>query len=191
MNAAVKARGVRPDYCFTRAEGVSLAWLRERGIRGVLIDIDNTITRWERRAVPESELAWLHGLRDAGIGIRFLSNGMPHKLAHVTQQTGIDHVHGRPMKPLPHAFRRGISELGLPAEQVLMIGDSVFTDIVGANRVGLWTCLVEPLSPVDFLGSKFWRILEGLLGARQPVQPDGDFRQTPVPDVDGTDRAVD
>jgi HAD superfamily phosphatase (TIGR01668 family) len=177
MTAAVKARGVRPDFCFTRAEDIGLDWLRQRGIRGVLIDIDNTITRWERRAVPETEVAWLHRLRDAGIGIRFLSNGLPHKLAHVTQQTGIDHVHGRPMKPLPVAFRRGLRELQLEPLEVLMIGDSVFTDIVGANRVGLWTCLVEPLSPVDFFGSKFWRMLEGLLGARQPVQPDGDYRR--------------
>jgi len=188
MSAAVKARGLRPDYLFSRAEDISLDWLRTRGVRGVLIDIDNTITRWELHAVPESELAWLNLLRDAGLGIRFLSNGLPHKLAAVIQQTGLEHVDGRPMKPLPHAFRRGLRELALPAEQVLMIGDSVFTDIWGANRVGLWTCLVDPLSPVDFFGTKFWRMLEGLLGARQPVQPAGDYRREMQQDAD---RALD
>jgi HAD superfamily phosphatase (TIGR01668 family) len=176
---------MRPDYCFSRAEDIALDWLRQRSIRGVLIDIDNTITRWEQHAVPHGELAWLHGLRDAGIGMRFLSNGLPHKLAAVIQQTGLVHVVGRPMKPLPHAFRRGCTELDLPAQEVLMIGDSVFTDILGANRVGLWTCLVDPLSPVDFVGSKFWRFLEGLLGAREPVQPDGDFRRRDPAAIDG------
>jgi HAD superfamily phosphatase (TIGR01668 family) len=177
MNGGAKARGLRPDYCFSRAEDIAVDWLQARGIRGVLLDIDNTITRWERRSVPDGELAWLHGLRDNGFGIRFLSNGLPHKLAAVTAQCGVDHVRGRPMKPLPVAFQRGIQELGLPAGQVLMIGDSVFTDIVGANRVGLWTCLVDPLSPVDFMGSKFWRLLETMLGARQPLSPAGDFRR--------------
>jgi HAD superfamily phosphatase (TIGR01668 family) len=179
MNAGAKARGLRPDYCFSRAEDVRLDWLRERGIRGVLLDIDNTITLWERRQVPENEMAWLHGLRDGGIAIRFLSNGLPHKLAAVVDQTGIDHVDGRPMKPLGIAFRRGLRELQLAPHEVLMIGDSVFTDIVGANRVGLWTCLVDPLSPVDFLGSKFWRLLETLLGARQPFSVAGDHRRKP------------
>lgn len=178
MNGGVKARGLRPDFCFSRVEHISADWLRGRGIAGVLLDIDNTITRWERRAVPEGELAWLHGLRDSGVAIRFLSNGLPHKLAAVTGQTGIDHVHGRPMKPLAIAFRKGIGELGLPAHAVLMVGDSVFTDILGANRAGLWTALVDPLSPVDFLGSKFWRLLENLLHARQPFTADGDFRRS-------------
>ena len=62
--------------------------------------------------------------------------------------------------------------------EVLMVGDSVFTDVLGANRAGLWTCLVEPLSRVDFLGSKFWRMLELLFGARQPHSADGEFRRT-------------
>jgi HAD superfamily phosphatase (TIGR01668 family) len=178
MIAAVKARGLRPDYCFNRVEHITTSWLTERGIAGVLLDIDNTITRWERRAVPEGELNWLYDLRDHGLQVRFLSNGLPHKLAAVTSQTGIDHVHGRPMKPLAIAFRKGITEMGLPAHEVLMVGDSVFTDILGANRVGLWTALVDPLSPVDFLGSKFWRLLETMLGARQPLTAAGDFRRS-------------
>lgn len=177
MTGAAKARGLRPDYCFTRAEHISLDWLRERGIRGVLLDIDNTITMWERHKVPDGELAWLHSLRDGGLGLRFLSNGLPHKLAAVVTQTGVDHVLGRPMKPLAHAFRRGLAEMQLEPHEALMIGDSVFTDIVGANRVGLWTCLVDPLSPVDFLGSKFWRMLETALGARRPYSAAGEFRR--------------
>jgi HAD superfamily phosphatase (TIGR01668 family) len=191
MSAGVKARGLRPDFVFSRAEDIGLEWLGRRNFRGVLIDIDNTITRWELQAVPDGELAWLNRLRDAGIGMRFLSNGLPHKLAAVIQQTGMVHVVGRPMKPLPHAFRRGLRELDLPAEQVLMIGDSVFTDIWGANRCGLWTCLVDPLSPVDFIGSKFWRFLEGALGARQPVQPDGDCRRVALAAESAGDIALD
>jgi HAD superfamily phosphatase (TIGR01668 family) len=177
MTASAKARGLRPDYCFSRVEHITPDWLRQQQVRGVLLDIDNTITRWERQAVLEGELAWLASLREAGFGVRFLSNGLPHKLAAVITQTGIEHVAGRPMKPLPVAFRRGLSELDLPPGEVLMIGDSVFTDILGANRVGLRTCLVEPLSPVDFLGSKFWRMLEVLLGARQPQTREGEFRR--------------
>jgi HAD superfamily phosphatase (TIGR01668 family) len=177
MAAVPKARGLRPDFCFSRAEDITPAWLAERGLRGVLLDIDNTITRWEHHAVLDGELRWMQTLRDTGVGLRFLSNGLPHKLAAVIEQTGVVHVVGRPMKPLPHAFRRGVGELELPVEQVLMVGDSVFTDILGANRAGLWTALVDPLSAVDFMGSKLWRLLEALLRARQPAHAEGDFRR--------------
>src|SRR5436309_2472527 len=104
MAAAVKARGVRPDYCFTRAEDITADWLRGCGLKGMLLDVDNTITRWEHLAVLEEELAWLRTLRDSGVALRLLSNGLPHKLAAVIGQTGVVHVLGRPMKPLPHAF---------------------------------------------------------------------------------------
>jgi HAD superfamily phosphatase (TIGR01668 family) len=177
MTAPPKARGLRPDFCFSRAEDISPEWLAQRGVRGLLLDIDNTVTRWEHKAVPEGEMRWLQMLREAGLGLRFLSNGLPHKLTSVIEQTGVVHVVGRPMKPLPHAFHRGVRELALPVEQVLMVGDSVFTDIVGANRAGLWTALVDPLSAVDFMGSKLWRLLEAILCARQPVCAEQDFRR--------------
>ena len=78
MSAVVKAHGLRPDFLFSRAEDISLDWLRARGIRGVLIDIDNTITRWELQSVPDGELAWLgsHGtLRQLDAGEVLTSKG--------------------------------------------------------------------------------------------------------------------
>ena len=68
---------------------IELGWLAAKGIQGVLLDIDNTITRWEERGVPPDELAWLKALAAAGLRIRFLSNGLPHKVTWVVGQTGI------------------------------------------------------------------------------------------------------
>lgn len=176
MKLSGKATGLRPDFCFSRAIDITPAWLHSRGIQGLLLDIDNTITRWERRVVPPDELRWLEEIQAAGIACRLLSNGLARKKALVAKQTGIPHVSGYYIKPLRRSFRQGLKDLGLPASQVLMVGDSVVTDIVAANLAGLWTALVEPLSPVDFMGSKLYRLIEHLLRLRQAFLPAQDYR---------------
>lgn len=174
-----KSRGARPDYTLDSITQISKEWLRFTGIGGLLLDIDNTITRWEEDHVPESELDWLHGMRDAGLEVRFISNGLHRKVRRVEKQTGLSHISGRPLKPLPAGFRRGLSEMGLGPLEVLMVGDSAVTDIAIANRLGIWTVLVEPMSNVHFPGSRFWQVLEKAFSLRFPATPGGELRSRP------------
>jgi uncharacterized protein len=176
MTSRSKSRGIFPDYCFRSVVDITPAWLAGLGVNGLLLDMDNTITRWEERSVPPEQLNWLQLVKDSGIGLRLLSNGLPHKLAAVERQTGIEHVEGRPMKPFPTAFLLGLRELQLAPAQVMMVGDSVVTDIMIANRLGLWTCLVDPLSPVDFPGSKLHRMCERWLKLRRTLHAENDYR---------------
>jgi HAD superfamily phosphatase (TIGR01668 family) len=172
-----KSRGGRPDFCFRSVCDISPDWLAERSINGLLLDIDNTLTRWEKQRVPEHVLTWLTGIRSAGIQMRLLSNGLGRKRSAVSQQTNIAQVSGIAVKPLPAAFRQGLRELNLPPERVMMVGDIVVTDIIPANRVGIWTCLVEPMSPSDFVGTKVWRWMEQTQDWREPFLPENDFRR--------------
>ncbi|MEZ5337747.1 MAG: YqeG family HAD IIIA-type phosphatase [bacterium] len=175
----VKSRGPRPDYTLDSITQISLGWLACMGIRGLLLDIDNTITRWEEEHVPDSELGWLHAMRDAGQQIRFISNGLDRKVRRVEAQTGLTHIAGRPLKPLPTGFRRGLREMGLDPLNVLMVGDSAVTDVAIANRLGIWTALVEPMSSVHFPGSKFWQVIERAFSLRFPATPEGELRRRP------------
>jgi uncharacterized protein len=190
MKRSGKATGLRPDFCFSRAIDIQPGWLKSRGINGLLLDIDNTITRWERQVVPPEELSWLIEIQAAGIACRLLSNGLARKKALVAKQTGIPHVSGYYIKPLRRSFRQGLKDLGLPANQVLMVGDSVVTDIIAANLAGLWTALVEPLSPVDFMGSKLYRLIEHLLRLRQAFIPAQDYRGNKNADSSGTNASA-
>jgi predicted HAD superfamily phosphohydrolase YqeG len=69
--------------------------------------------------------------------------------------------------------------MGLKPAQVMMIGDSVFTDIAGANALGIWTALVDPLGKIDFVGTKVYRGLEYLLRLRRPLDSRCDYRSCP------------
>jgi uncharacterized protein len=182
MTRTNKSKGLRPDFCFRRVLDIRPEWLEQMGVQGLLLDIDNTITRWENIVVPSPEMAWLESLDGAKIHCRLLSNGLARKKAAVAAQTGLKHVTGIFVKPFAQAFRQGLADLDLPAEQVMMIGDSVFTDVVFANRLGLWTSLVDPLSPVDFFGSKVYRLMERMLCLRRPANPSCDFRRLSGPE---------
>ncbi|MCH7472738.1 YqeG family HAD IIIA-type phosphatase [bacterium] len=171
-----KSRGMLPDFCFDRITDVSLAWLIERGIAGLLLDMDNTITRWEKHEVPAPEMAWLAQVQSAGISCLLISNGLARKKSAVIAQTGIDHVSGRRIKPFAGVFRQALADMKLGPERVMMIGDSVITDIIGANSAGIWTCLVEPMSRVDFLGTKLYRLAETVFALRRPMHRGGDYR---------------
>lgn len=172
-----KSRGPRPDFCFTNAAEIPISFISALGVRAVVIDIDNTITRWESKQVGEAETRWLQELRRAGYALRYLSNGLAHKVAAVVESTGISHAATHWPKPLMPAFRDTLADLQLPAEQVLMVGDSVMTDIASANRLGLWTVLVEPMGQIDFAGTKLYRLLEKKLNLRRPLLAENDFRR--------------
>ncbi|MCB1186007.1 YqeG family HAD IIIA-type phosphatase [bacterium] len=174
-----KSLGPRPDYTLDTITQITTGWLHLMQIRGLLLDIDNTITRWEEDQVPESELAWLHAMRDDSLQIRFISNGLDRKVRRVEAQTGLTHIAGRPLKPLPTGFRRGLEEMELEPHEVLMVGDSAVTDIAIANRIGIWTVLVEPMSSVHFPGSKFWQVIERAFSLRFPATPEGEMRRQP------------
>ena len=177
----IKSRGLRPDFCFAHVADIPVPWLAKLGIRGVLIDIDNTITRWELLEVPEESHGWLKALAAAGIQCRLLSNGLAHKRKTVAEQTGIAEVGGALFKPLPGFYRCGLKQMDLKPAEVMMIGDSVFTDIAGANALGIWTALVNPLGSVDFVGTKVYRGLEYLLRLRRPLHAKCDYRICDLP----------
>ena len=174
--SVVKSFGARPDYTLDSITQITAGWLSHLEVRGLLLDIDNTITRWEEEHVPEAELLWLQQIGECGMKIRFISNGLHRKVRRVEKQTGLSHIRGRPLKPFPTSFRRGLKEMQLQPSQVLMVGDSAVTDIAIANHIGIWTALVEPMSTVQFPGSKFWHVLERIFSLRNPATPQGEMR---------------
>jgi HAD superfamily phosphatase (TIGR01668 family) len=176
MNVSGKSKGPYADYYFQRAVDISASWLQEQGIKGLLLDIDNALTRWEEKTVGRDELSWLESVRNAGLICRFLSNGLSRKRASVEKQTGIPQVGGLVVKPFTAAFRRALRDLELQASEVMMIGDIVVTDIWPANMVGIWTCLVDPISPIDFPGTKVWRLMENTMDWRRTLLPEHDYR---------------
>lgn len=161
------------DYTFERVTNIPLEFLREVGVTGVILDLDNTLTRWEEDEVPADIAQWVQSLMDAGFALVILSNGLRGKQLKVSRQLGVPLVVSLLPKPFPLGFGEALKTLGVPRENAVVIGDIVFTDIWGANRLGLKTILVEPVSPIDFTGTKIWRFFERLFNLRRSARRGG------------------
>ena len=148
-----------PDAIYPSVLDVDLADLRRRGIAGLLVDIDNTIVPWGNPQIDQALVEWIRRAKAEGVRICLVSNALPERTKSFADLLDIPAV-PRAMKPLARAFRRGLALLGLPPEQVAVVGDQLFTDVFGGNRLGLLTVLVNPLSTTELGMTKIMRRLE-------------------------------
>jgi HAD superfamily phosphatase (TIGR01668 family) len=139
--------------------------LTGEGIRGVILDLDNTVIAWDA-AVPSAAVReWVDRLRQAGLKACIVSNNFMGRAQAIGEILGIPVVRAA-VKPTPWAFRKAMTIMGISAGQTALIGDQLFTDILGGNLLGMCTILVDPLSTQEFPTTKLIRRLEGLVRAR-------------------------
>ncbi len=136
-----------PHQCVRRVEDLDLAALHARGIRALLLDLDNTLTAWRGYEISPPLQAWLEqATRDFRLCL--VSNQIKGcRVREIAARLGIPCVHGLGPwgKPGRLIFRRAVEQTGIPPEQTAMIGDQLFADIRGARRAGMYAILVEPV----------------------------------------------
>lgn len=162
-NDSKKKRGVHMlcphRYCHGVAE-VSVEDLRREGIDTVLLDLDNTLVPWQQRDITEEVRAWLVAMKEAGMKLFLVSNTRSGKrIVALSEELGIPHVRGA-WKPRKKGFLHAMKELGSEPSKTVIIGDQMFTDVLGGNRLGLYTVLVLPIAHREFLGTKISRAAE-------------------------------
>jgi uncharacterized protein len=150
---------------------LSIDTLVANGIAGLLLDLDNTLML-PKTGVLDPEIAdWLSHARARGIQIAVVSN---NRRAHYVQDAGTHldcPAFAQAHKPNPATFQHALSVLGLSAQHVLVVGDQVIADGLGAKRLGAGFVWVHPL-----IGNREWwvyrllRRLESVL-AQRPAQP--------------------
>lgn len=138
---------LRPDWWLERTlVELPLLELRERGIAALVLDVDRTLLPRRQATLPDSMRRWLEVAREQ-LPIHLLSNNpSKQRIGAVARQLGVPFTTSAG-KPRRRALRRVLHELQLPAHQVALIGDRLFTDVIAGNRLGLYTVLVKPTDP--------------------------------------------
>lgn len=154
---------LKPDIRAQSVSDVTPDSLRSLGIEHVLVDLDDTlVSSWDDRPA-RGVLEWLASLKGAGIGVVILSNGSRDRVADFAALAGVPAI-AMAGKPFSHSFWRGMNALGNPpAIKTAMIGDQLFTDVLGAKRAGLVTILVTPLSKGKLPHTRLARLLERMI----------------------------
>jgi len=146
--------------------------LKKKNIKGVLLDLDNTIIRRDEDGFTPEVSEWLSGLRSEGFKLGIVSNNSRKRVGTIAGSMSLPAVH-RAVKPYVGSFRRALNLLGTSAGETALVGDQIFTDILGGNLTGLYTILVVPMKGREFLGTRlFTRPLEKILLARVKKSPE-------------------
>lgn len=133
--------------------------LKEKGIKGIITDLDNTLVAWDApNATPEIE-AWFKKMEDHDIKVTVISNNNSNRVQIFSEPLGVPFLPSA-KKPLRGAFKRGVKMMGLQKHEVAVIGDQLLTDILGGNRAGCYTILVVPIVQTDAKITQFNRRLE-------------------------------
>ena len=148
-----------PDLYLDDIYQISPEALRERGIRAVLLDIDNTLVTYDDPKPTPAVLSWLAALKEHGIEAAFISNNHRERVECFNEELQLFATWDS-RKPSGKCYRAAMAHLGTDERTTAVIGDQVFTDVWSAKRLGLYCILVKPIKDKTSLFFRSKRLLE-------------------------------
>ena len=135
----------RARYTYHDIYQITGAALKGRGIKLLLADLDNTLVPYGVPLPDEKLKAWRDDLAALGVTLFILSNNRHESRPRIFAE-GLDVPYiGHAGKPKTPSFYKAMEQMGVTREQTAIVGDQIFTDVLGGNRAGVSTILVEPI----------------------------------------------
>lgn len=142
-----------PDMFVNSILEVPAEKLARENITAYILDLDNTVTEWNSNRLTAETVSWFKGIKELGCRACIVSNNKEARVQAVAEILEIPYVY-RAGKPLRRAFYRALEHLKTVPAQTSVIGDQIFTDILGGNLMGMFTILVAPINKREFLGTR-------------------------------------
>ncbi|KGX93552.1 hypothetical protein N781_11015 [Pontibacillus halophilus JSM 076056 = DSM 19796] len=133
--------------------------LKDKGIKGVITDLDNTLVAWDQKDATPEIVQWFKLMQDHGIQITIVSNNNEERVKLFSTPLDIPFIYSA-RKPLGKAFRQAKRQMNMKDEELVVVGDQLLTDVLGGNRSNLHTILVVPIVKTDGFFTKFNRLVE-------------------------------
>jgi len=133
--------------------------LKEKGVKGIITDLDNTLVEWDRPNATPKLIEWFDNMRKNEILVTIVSNNNENRVKSFSDPLQIPFIF-QARKPMSRAFNKALKQMGLRKEETVVIGDQLLTDVLGGNRSGFHTILVVPVAKTDGFVTKFNRKVE-------------------------------
>ena len=148
-----------PDYRFNTFDELTPEFLKEIGIKGVILDIDNTLEPYEHPHPGDHVKAWLEALAKEGISCAFVSNNNRERVELFNKELGLP-AYWKAGKPFTKNIKKAMVAMGTDKTNTILMGDQVFTDVWAARNARLRAALVPPINDKRDALTKFKRWLE-------------------------------
>ena len=154
---------LRPKVYVDSICNIDLRKLKEvKKIRGIIVDLDNTLIAWGRKEIDSKINDWIKEAKRLKLKFCIVSNTRSKRVAQFAEIFKIPYS-SNSFKPFNSPFNKAIEVLNTAPSETVVIGDQIFTDIWGGNRLKLLTILVVPIVKKDSLGTFFHRSLEKII----------------------------
>ena len=148
-----------PDFRFEKFNDVTPEFLASLGIKGIILDVDNTLEPYEHPTPGAHVIAWLESLKAAGIKTAIVSNNGWERVNLFNKDIGMPAI-ARAKKPFKTNVLRAMELLSADKEHTIFIGDQILTDVLAAHNAGIRAILVPPINDRRDPFTKFKRLLE-------------------------------
>lgn len=148
-----------PHYYYDSIFDIDLDKLKQLGIQGLIIDIDNTLVGWDTQLPTSAVKDWLEELSKRGFRICLVSNNNKKRVMFFAKELNLPFIY-QARKPMKRNFWGAIKLLGTTVNTTAVIGDQIFTDVLGGNRLQLTTILIKPIKSKEFWWTNLVRKIE-------------------------------
>lgn len=148
-----------PNAAFNSIYNISADYLKNKGICNIIVDIDNTLSRWASEEPDTRVCDWINNLRKRGFKICILSNSSNKRVKRYCANLDVFYAKNV-YKPMKSSFIMAMKLMNSTEHDTCVIGDQIFTDIIGGNKCGLFTILVSPVDKNEFIFTRLMRIIE-------------------------------
>lgn len=150
---------LKPNVKLHGITDITVELLNKFNIKALLLDVDNTMSTHHGTQLTEGLTEWIAYMQKNGIKLIVLSNSKKFRIEPFAERIGLPFI-SLACKPLPTGYLRGVKALGEKRKNTAIVGDQIFTDVLGGNAVGVKTVLLTPIKLEDGLSFKIRRNLE-------------------------------
>lgn len=143
-----RAQLLKPDMRVASVLDIDLHHMREAGVRGFIFDLDDTLVHAMEEVAGEDVLKWIADVR-MEYRVFIVSNNFSHLRVDLAARHLDLPFLAQARKPSRRFFRKALEAMELEPHEVAIVGDQLFTDVLGGNRLGAFTILVDPISALE------------------------------------------
>lgn len=154
-----------PNTYLKKVEDINIEFLQKNKLKALILDLDNTLIDYNKN-LSDSIIQWAKELKGQGVRLYILTNtNNKQKVKDVSEKLDIPYeIFAK--KPLKKGFLKVQKILNIKPENIAVVGEQIFTDIIGGNRCNMYTILVDPICDKDYWYTAWKRPIENKIKSK-------------------------